>query len=170
MGSIARGVGSVGISIAAGCAFATAAALSVPEASIFFDGTLLVGGVIGFITSPTAVYALALPDCRPSFASVFWPTLLVTFVGSMIGWPFVAMVLSVPIYVGLCLIAGTVAFHRRRHLRWFNENRCPQCGYDMRGLDGVTCPECGRDTTGLYEPSSLASTSPERKLGITSRR
>lgn len=47
----------------------------------------------------------------------------------------------------LCMpIAGTVVV--RRTLRWccrlrHRAGHCPQCGYDLRGLDSARCPECG---------------------------
>lgn len=147
MNSIARGFGSVGISVASGCAFAFVAAMAIPEALLVFPIPMIAGAVIGLVTSPAAVFALALPACRPSFAWVFAPTAAVSLVGCLIGGPAAAIAGSVPVYVGLCVTLGVVAFRRRRHLVWFEAGRCPACGYEMAGLGTVTCPECGCDTT-----------------------
>ncbi|MCL4199697.1 MAG: hypothetical protein KJZ69_19550 [Phycisphaerales bacterium] len=38
------------------------------------------------------------------------------------------------IYVTICIVV-----YDRDHSKW----RCPQCGYDLRGLDKPGCPECG---------------------------
>lgn len=147
MNAAGRTIVSIWASICSGCVFAVIAAIGVPEALIFFEVVLFIGGTIGLITSPAAVYALALPECRPSFAVVVTPTCAVAFAGSVLGGPGVAIVATALVYVVLCLVVGTVALRRRKHLEWFFGHGCPGCGYDMRGLEGGTCPECGKGTS-----------------------
>ena len=37
------------------------------------------------------------------------------------------------------------AFRWGRSAVWMLQNRCPWCGYDLRGADHEACPECGKE-------------------------
>jgi predicted RNA-binding Zn-ribbon protein involved in translation (DUF1610 family) len=73
-------------------------------------------------------------------ASVFWLTYDFA-VGTLI------LFLSLVILGGpLCTdVAATLRARRarKRGHRWLAQNRCPTCGYSLRGLPGNRCPECG---------------------------
>ncbi len=75
MNTASRTIVSVFVSVCGGCVFALAAALAIPEVLFMFPIVLFVGGTIGLVLSPAVVFAMALEECRPSFAWVCLPTL-----------------------------------------------------------------------------------------------
>lgn len=143
MNTAVRTVLSILTSVACGCVFAVAAALPDSEVVLVLPIGIFVGGFIGAVLSPAAIFAMAIEECRPSFVWVCLPTAAVTFLGSIIGGPVPGSLVSVIAYVSLCIIVGAVAIRRRKHLKWYRNGRCSTCGYDMSGLDEALCPECG---------------------------
>jgi hypothetical protein len=70
---------------------------------------------------------------------------------SVTGWfAGVVNVASIALLVGALLSLWFIPFRaRRRRTRWFLENRCEVCGYDLRATPRQ-CPECGARYRATY--------------------
>lgn len=134
---------SVGLSILAGCVFATAAAFGWPIALIVLPVPVMLGAMLGLVCSPAAVYARADIECRPSFLAAVITTTPIAWVASMVGGPFISIAATFVAYVGSCVGLGLLARRTRRRLDWYTSNHCTTCGYNMTGVPTERCPECG---------------------------
>ena len=52
---------------------------------------------------------------------------------------------EIPVWMLLLVVAGPTVWLWRTERR-VRPGHCPNCGYDLRGLNGGVCPECGKLT------------------------
>ncbi len=143
MDRVAHTNASIGLSMTAGSIFAVAAALAEPAALAVLPIPVIVGGFLGLICAPAAVYARHDMECRPSFLLAVLPTAATSFLACAVGGPGVAVLATFAVYSISCITLGLVARRSRRRLIWYHSNRCTTCGYDMTGVPTERCPECG---------------------------
>lgn len=139
---------SIGLSMAAGCLFAIAAAMPDPTAIMFLPIPVIIGVMLGLLCAPAAVLARADMECRRSFLLAVLPTCVVSYGVSVVGGPGAAILATVATYVALCVTLWLLARRIRRRLNWYRSNRCTSCGYDMAGISASRCPECGNTARG----------------------
>lgn len=62
---------------------------------------------------------------------------------------------------GLIIISGFVRFLQQSQMRWYRDQLikrgsglCPNCGYDLKGVNQLRCPECGTDVEAAVQEAA----------------